>query len=72
MLVKEDLEVLEDQQVHKDLLENQDLQEGEECLALMDPLDPKVKMVIEVKLDQQVQRVNLEILEDLVHLDFKV
>ena len=53
-------------------MENQDLQEGEECLALMDPLDPKVKMVIEVKLDQQVQRVNLEILEDLVHLDFKV
>jgi len=62
-------EVYEDQQDLKDLLESQDHQVEEECLAPMVPQDPKVNQEIEVWWAPLDLRENMETWEGLDHLD---
>ena len=70
-LAIEDHVVFGDQQGLKGLLENRVLLEEEVCLDLMDLLGLKVKMGTVDLWDHKGTKVNLEIWEDLVHLDYR-
>jgi len=64
-----DLEVFEDLLDHRDQLESLEHQVEEECLGLMDLLDLKVNLGIEVSWVQQDLKVSMVTWEDLDHLD---